>query len=509
MVFASLGIALATWLYGVRQPQSHDEFSYLLAADTYSRFRLTNPPHPHWEFFETFHVIHQPTYMSKYPPGQGLVLALGIVTGGHPIVGVWLCSLIMVASITWMLQACFSPRWALFGGLVAASRFAMVGYWAQSYWGQTLAVVGGALLFGGLVRIVQSPSRRAAIIMAVGISALAVSRPYEGFVLCVVPAIVLVGLWCKSDRERRRRLIAKVVIPASAVLVVWAGLFMWNNYRVTGQPLRLPYLVHTERYEAPPFFIFQRPQSLQYSHKDLKAFWEGWALQKYSEQMTLSGYLGSKIAASGVTWYYILGPILSIPVLFSLVSWRKWWAKVAFTGVALVSFAILLVTWSLPHYATPMVPLLVILVVEGCRRLTALTSRRSAVMGRWAPYLLLILMMALTWLDGKRQGVLAEQTDFTRNRQIIIDQLMSMPGRHVVLVRSGPRYNLHCDWVYNSASIDEQKIIWARDMGDSKNQDLMAYFAGRQFHVLDVNATRDLPALSEYLPKSAAPMRSE
>ena len=120
-------------------PSIHDEFSYLLAADTYAHGRLANPPHPLWKHFESMHILVQPTYASKYPPAQGLILAAGQVLFRMPIAGVWLSNALATLGAIWMLRGWMPYRWAFLGGFLLASHPLMIA-WGQSYWGGSAAV---------------------------------------------------------------------------------------------------------------------------------------------------------------------------------------------------------------------------------------------------------------------------------------------------------------------------------------------------------------------------------
>ena len=121
---------------GVRVPQVHDEFSYLLGADTFLHGRLTNPTPKLAEFFEAPHILVEPTYASKFPPGQSIALAFGQVALRHPIWGVWFGCGLYAAALCWMLQAWTTKPWALAVSVATIVTLGVSTYWAQSVLGR-------------------------------------------------------------------------------------------------------------------------------------------------------------------------------------------------------------------------------------------------------------------------------------------------------------------------------------------------------------------------------------
>src|SRR5258708_23988355 len=89
-----------------------------------------------------------------YPPGQGMILALGQRLG-NAFYAVWIIAALMCGAICWMLQGWFPPSWALFGAGLAVIRLATFSGWANSYMPGALPAVGGALVLGAMPRILR------------------------------------------------------------------------------------------------------------------------------------------------------------------------------------------------------------------------------------------------------------------------------------------------------------------------------------------------------------------
>jgi len=486
------------------QPYVNDEFSFLLAADTFAHGRLTNPAHPLWIHFETFHVIQQPVYASMYPPAQGLALALGQVATGHPFVGVWLSVALMCAALCWMLQGWLPPAWALLGGLISAMHLGVFSYWADSYWGGAVAATGGALVLGALPRIKRSPCVSAALLMGTGIAILANSRPYEGMIFSLPVAAALLVWMVRGPRPPVRVVMRRFLAPICIVLGVGALATYYYFWRVTGSPFRMPYQVDRSTYAVAPYFMWQSPQPEPvYHHPAMHDFYTHNELEYYRQTRTPVGLLGTIAAKYVNIWIFYLGPLLTLPFVLVIAtlplgfSWRSISHETRFMLAAAGTYCagLAIEVFFFAHYAAPLTCVIVALMVLALRRLRQ-WQWRGKPSGRFltrtlplgCAFLLIVragagpLHMPITpdwpptWYNAQ-----VVKTD----REALLAQLQALPRKQLVFVRFAPRSRSLYDWVYNSADIDGAHVVWAMDMGADRNQELIDYYKDRQVWLVE------------------------
>jgi hypothetical protein len=471
LIAASLaGRAVLLPFIPIPQPGIQDEFSYLLAADTFASGRLTNPPHPLWVHFETIHELMRPSYQSKFPPGQGLVLALGQVLFGHPWFGVWLSVAAMTAAIYWACAGWLPPRWALLAGIIALVKVGVISYWSTSYWGGAVAAAGGAMVIGAVPRLRRAPSFRIALVLGVGLAVLANSRPVEGALLGLGAMGVLL------HKVPLRHLWA----PLALVLIPTAAWMLYYNSRVTGNPLDTPYASHYHQYDLSKPFLWDskaRPQPpVQNAHIREVHRWE---FNDRTEQMTA--------AMKYVNWRMLSQLYLGIPLSICTICalpFIPWWRLKTGPLVAMalpMVLTMLMLVWVSPHYAAPAAAAYYIVGIIVLRRMFhswPLTTQ----------CLVAFLLLNAVWqYKNPASQWLWDKRDFIAARKSVLQKLEQVPGKKVVFVEYRRGYDVNLEWIYNRADIDHSETIWAHEMGP-KNQELIDYYPDRQFWRLVASA---------------------
>jgi hypothetical protein len=496
----------------IPQPTIHDEFSYLLMSDTFAHGRLANPTHAMWGHFEAPYVNQKPTYVSKYFPGQGLPLAIGQVIFGHPFWGVWLSVGAMCAVICWMLQGWFPPYWALLGALLAMIRLGTFSYWANSYFGGAIPAIGGGLVLGALPRIKRREGMSDSLLMAVGLVLLASSRPLEGLIFSL-PVIVSLLLWAwKNRRAESKQIFTRVVVPGTLILATGFAAMLYYFWRTTGSPFHTPYQLNLRTQDPVPLFPWQSLRSIPQS--ETSALFLSWEIQQYNG--VRSHFILSGITRTIQFYLFFLGPALTLPFLMLASRSRRHLLRCSspkFRLLLIVCFVsaigLLLPTYYGPTYAAALTCAIYALLIAAMQRVRRLRwhgrSTGLAIVRAVPAICFLVLLirafeplaglglpeaMPLTWCSPHLFNNLS--------RSPAQATLESKPGLHLALVRYRHDHIHPVDWIQNLADINNEKVVWANDLGPQQNQELIDYFKGRQVWLIEPDKSSS--EISPYSP---------
>ena len=504
----------------IPDPVVHDEYSYLLGAQTFADGRLTNPTPPMWEHFETFHVNMWPTYQSMYPPGQSLLMAVPILLHLDPWWGVWLSVGLMCGAICWMLQAWMSPQWALLGGMFCVLRFSTFSYWIDSYWGGALAAIGGALVLGAFPRLMRSRKMRYAAWFALGLCILANTRPYEGAVFSL-PAILLIcvsclvawlggarirGWWSRASawlgvpradasafgQSGERIAWLKTAAVAGGLLGVTVAAMAFYNWKGTGNPTLMPYVENQYQYHITKPFIWQSRYPIpNYHHQVMRTLYVFREFPDYLNRRYPAG-LWRMYQPRVQTFYdFFLWPLLGLlAITLPPIARSKRMRLLALSSLALV-IGLAVEEWPLnAHYAAPLTGALIALLIYSLRILR-LWKPRGLPAGRMMVRSVValcaiwtVVALAPFALNPYRLGMFQDMPAVL-DRCRLTAELDGVPGQHVVIVHNRRSTFGMFDWVYNDPDMEHAKVIWARDMGPKANQELIHFYAGRHFWFVD------------------------
>lgn len=512
-MLGALGAALPTMRTSLILPQEYDEYAYLLGADTLAQGRLANPPHKLAPFFATMHVLQSPTYASKYPPGQSLQLAMGVLLG-HPIYGVWITVGLLAVAAAWMLRGFSAATWAAVGGLLAAWQWGALTYWGRTYWGGSLFALAGMLVFGGALRFWKKPSASAAWWAGVGTGIMALTRPYEGLWFCVVPSGTMVWRlikWKITDGSMKVKLGASLaaMLPVAAALTF----LLVYNQAVTGSALNFPHRVYQQQVE-PDVGVFswdhptdppkERNPELTYQ---IRRFNPQVMLEpKVSVAELVKSHLTTTLPILGG---FFLPGILSLGLAWAFCgpAWRSSIGKIALASLA--TLLVMLGTlrfFGFPHYAAAWAAPLAVLITLGFRGLCTI---------RWAGRLCAPKALAIFLLIWAGVTLGLHTAHGTPSYLWVLDRYDTIATLeqqsatdhqgHVVFVMMAEGQPAFAEWVYNGPDIDHQQVIFARSLGQAQDAEVARYYPTRQLWQAWLKPSGELDHLTPYNPLARPP----
>ena len=480
------------WNQPRRGPRLHDEFSYLLSAETFLEGRLTNPTPAEWHALDTYHVNFSPTYNSMYPPGHPAVLALSWRWLGHPIYANWILAPVLGLAMWWMLAAWIPRRWALLGGALVALRLGLFGYWAESYMTGALPAICAAIFGGALPRAVRRPSAGLAATAGLSLGVMFSCRPFEAVVLAggAIPM-----LWLLRPKSGFRPLLVPAA-PGLAIFLLVVGAVAYHNVTLTGSAFRFGYNVNMERHGY-GVFPWSSTIGTETEITPRQATFYERTRSSAAFAWTPGGFLLSRIRNVGSAWVFLIGPLLSL----GLFHWRRSLGvrrlRPALPGLLTFGIVVALNPWPFPHYYSGAFGFMLVFAVTGIRA-WCVRHRVSASLAAGSLLVAASVVLAVRAVAGAAVSPplavpvpwLPYNTPLGFEARQTLAREVAGAAPALIFVRhsaadSSPE-NWVEDWVYNDPSPVRSPVVWANDRGPESNARTARAYPGRRWFCVEI-----------------------
>lgn len=365
-------------------------------------------------------------------------------------------------------------------------------------------------MVGSLTRLARTVRVREGLVLGLGLTILVNTRPYEAVLLGLVAMATLAAIVFRSHGVPWRDRLRATLIPIACSLAVGAALTCFYDWKVTGQPLLFPYMVSQQQYGVPQSLAFQAPVPPPVSkpYPDVMDTYR-WQLAEHERLRHFHAFWKFHFDKLTAFWHFYLHPLCAVPLLALPWVLRSSSMRLLLAGGLFVALGTALYPFYFPQYSAPVSGILIILIVQGTRYLAAWT-RHARGGGLLIPgavlsvagtgVLLLVLVVALHGSNyGRRSPMIPPGAAL---RQQIEERFAASGRQHLVMVRYGPSHLLHSSTVYNRARIDESPVVWARELGPQRDEELLRYYSNRTVWLFEPD--NKPPVLRTYPSSSAA-----
>ncbi|MBX9655128.1 hypothetical protein K2Y11_16060 [bacterium] len=454
-------------------PAFHDEYSYLVQAETFLGGKLTWPVPPAAEHFHQVHVLDRDGIIaSRYFPAVGAWLAPFLLFGS-PVWGMWLAH-----GLTTGFLAIAASRVSLLAG-------AIVGFWVGASAGlvvfgntllsPTVAVMGLAVSWWAYQETLDSQRKRFALIAGLAIAWAFLARP-----LTAVAITGPWGLYALSQSLIHRRLHRSTLITLIIGFLPGPVLMAGYNFAITGSPLVTPYGQYTAMYTPSHVFgFYNRTRGLAQRTDETQIAYDDWVEELTPES---SAFVSLTRWRHAVPWIAGFIPV----ALFGCLSILQvnalgdrlllpWLSIFCLTAIHVPFFYGGIFGWS---YLTEGAPFLLfamgIATAMVCENYWRIARPVTALC--WLLPVLIAVGGSLLWtlpsaFDPASEWIYPRRKAMER---IVFEEKLQQPC--LILYDVDPKSDLHTTWVFNHPSF--QGPILRAWKGKDPNS-LMAAFPGR------------------------------